>query len=93
MYAIKAAIDDVQARTFAFDAQKTMYGGRRIAAGDPIFVFASENEGGPGLIALGVVTAAAALPKKAGIERQTPRISIAVRRSARAKHRLGRGFV
>jgi hypothetical protein len=33
-----------------------MYGGRRIAKGDTVFVFASENEGGQGLIARGVVT-------------------------------------
>jgi hypothetical protein len=33
-----------------------MYGGKNIAEGDTIFVFASENEGGPGLIAMGVVS-------------------------------------
>jgi len=27
----------------------TMYGGKHIAEGDTIFIFASENEGGPGL--------------------------------------------
>jgi hypothetical protein len=90
VFAIKAAIGNVDAETFVFDEQKTMYGGRRIAAGDPIFVFASENEGGPGLIAFGIVTAAIAIPKKPGIERQTPRVSIAVRRTARAARRLGR---
>ena len=41
-----------------------MYGGRRIAEGDAIFLFASENEGGPGLIASGVVTSAEATPRK-----------------------------
>jgi hypothetical protein len=30
--------------TFAFSAQKTMYGGKHIAKGDTIFVFASERE-------------------------------------------------
>jgi hypothetical protein len=35
-----------------------MYGGKQIAEGDAIFVFASENEGGSGLIAKGVVTSA-----------------------------------
>ena len=34
--------------TFAFTAQKTMYGGKLIAEGDEVFVFASENEGGQG---------------------------------------------
>jgi hypothetical protein len=89
-YVIKAEIGDPRARSFAFDAQKTMYGGRRIAKGDTIFVFASENEGGPGLIASGVVTAASASPKKRGVARQTPRVSIEVRRTAASKRRLGR---
>ncbi|MCU0895448.1 MAG: hypothetical protein MUD06_14245 [Rhodospirillales bacterium] len=89
-YAIKAAIGDPEAATFVFRAQKTMYGGKHIAAGDLIFLFASENEGGSGLIASGIVTSATAVARKAGIDRQTPRVSIAVRRTARAKRRLGR---
>jgi hypothetical protein len=90
MFAIKAEVGDPRAETFAFSAQKTKYGGKRIAEGDTIFVFASENEGGPGLIASGVVTSAAAIAKKPGIARQTPRVSITVRRTALAKRRLGR---
>jgi hypothetical protein len=90
MYAIKVEIGKVNAKTFAFSAQKTMYGGKRIASGDIIFIFASENEGGPGLIARGVVTAAKATPRKPGIERQTPRVGITVKRIALAKRRLGR---
>jgi hypothetical protein len=90
-FAIKAEVSDLRAETFAFTAQKTMYGGKRIAKGDSIFVFASENEGGPGLIASGVVTSAKAIPRKLGIARQTPRVSITVRRTAIAKRRLGRG--
>src|SRR5678815_3558484 len=70
--------------------RKTMYGGKRIAEGDEVFIFASENEGGPGLIARGVVTSSRATPRKPGIERQTPRVSIAVKRTALAKKRLGR---
>src|SRR6187549_2453078 len=89
-YAIKAEVGDTRAATFTFNAQKTMYGGKQIAKGDTIFIFASENEGGPGLIARGVVTSAKAIPRKPGIERQTPRISITVRRTALAKRRLGR---
>ena len=68
-----------------------MYGGKRIAEGDEIFVFASENEGGPGLVARGVVTSARAIAKKRGIARQTPRVSITIRRTALTKRRLGRG--
>jgi len=75
---------------FAFIEQKTMYGGKHIAKGDEIFVFASENEGGAGLIASGIVTAAQAIAKKPGIVRQTPRVSITIERSALAKRRLGR---
>jgi hypothetical protein len=90
IFAIKAAVRDPRAGTFAFSAMKTMYGGKQIAAGDAIFVFASENEGGQGLVASGVVTAARAIPKKRGIARQTPRVSIAVRRSAPARRRRGR---
>jgi hypothetical protein len=90
MFAIKAAVSDPRAKTFAFSAQKTMYGGKRIAKGDTIFVFASENEGGPGLIASGAVTSAKAIAKKHGIARQTPRVSITLRRTALAKRRLGR---
>src|SRR2546429_9742626 len=89
-FAIKAEVRDLRVGMFAFDAQKTMYGGKRIAKGDTIFVFASENEGGPGLIANGVVTSAKAIAKKRGIARQTPRVSITIRHTALAKRRLGR---
>jgi len=90
-YVIKAEVRDPQAETFAFTAQKTMYGGKQIARGDTIFVFASENEGGPGLVARGVVTSAEATPRKPGVARQTPRVSITVRRTALARRPLGRG--
>src|SRR5512140_729080 len=89
-FAIKAAVSDPRARTFAFTTQKTMYGGKHIGRGDIIFVFASENEGGPGLIASGVVTSAKAIARKRGVARQTPRVSITVRRTALVKQRLGR---
>ena len=90
MYAIKAEITNPSAESWAFEAQKTMYGGKHIDVGDEVFVFASENEGGVGLIAAGRVASAKATPKKAGIERQTPRISITVNRTSQAKCRLGR---
>src|SRR3982075_4073846 len=89
-FAIKAEVVDRRARTFAFIAHKTMYGGKHIAEGDTVFVFASENEGGQGLIARGVVTSARAIAKKRGIARQTPRVSISIRRTALAKRSLGR---
>ena len=89
-FAIKAAIDDTQARTFVFTAQKTMYGGRHIAGGDVIFVFASENEGGRGLIARGLVASAEAMARTPGVARQTPRVSIVIRRTALVRQPLGR---
>jgi hypothetical protein len=90
MFAIKAEVSNPRAETFAFSAHKTMYGGKHIAKGDTIFIFASENEGGPGLIANGVVTSATAIAKKTRIARQTPRVSITIRRTALAKRPLGR---
>ena len=90
MFAIKTDVSDPWAETFAFSAQKTMYSGKHIAKGNTIFVFASENEGGLGLIASGAVTSAKAIAKKRGIARQTPRVSITIRRTALAKRRLGR---
>jgi hypothetical protein len=90
MFAIKAEVIDPRAKSFAFAAHKTMYGGKLIAEGDTVFVFASENEGGHGLIARGIVTRAEAIAKKRGIARQTPRVSVTIRRTALAKRPLGR---
>jgi hypothetical protein len=100
-FAIKAEVRDPRAKTFAFTAQKTMYGGKHVAKGDTVFVFASENEGGHGLIARGIVTSAEAVAKKHGhsasttrvnalVTRQTPRVSVSIRRIALAKRPLGR---
>jgi hypothetical protein len=89
-FAIKTEVRDLRAKAFVFTAQKTMYGGKHIAKGDTVFVFASENEGGQGLIARGLVTSAEAIAKKRGVVRQTPRVSIAIKRTALAKRPLGR---
>ena len=89
-FAIKAEVRHERAKAFAFTAQKTMYGGKHIAAGDTVFVFASENEGGSGLIARGVVTSAEAIAKTRGLARQTPRVSVTIKRTALAKRPLGR---
>lgn len=90
MYAIKTEINDPGKSTFEFLRQKTMYGGKKIAAGDTIYIFSSENEGGTGLIARGTVISATATPKRVDVDRQTPRVSIRVRRTALANRRLGR---
>jgi len=89
-FAIKAEIRDLAAEVFTFAAQKTMYGGKQISIGDTIFIFASENEGGCGLIAYGTVASAEAVPRMPGVARQTPRVSITVTRMKLAKRRLGR---
>lgn len=90
MFAIKAEVGDPNSESFVFGNQKTMYGGKQIARGDTIFIFASENEGGSGLVARGTVTSAVAIPRTSGVARQTPRVSIAVSRLSLAKRRLGR---
>jgi len=103
-YVVKAAIADPRAKTFAFAKMRTMYGGKAIAAGDEVFVFASEHDpsspaagasfgaasGGAGLIARGIVTAVTAHAKPRGQARWTPRVSITVTRTARAKRTFGR---
>jgi hypothetical protein len=89
-FAIKAEIRDPRFKALAFAAQKTMYGGKHIAQGDTVFVFASENEGGCGLIARGIVISSEAVAKKRGVARQTPRVNVTIRRTALAKRRLGR---
>lgn len=90
MYAIKTPVKKPKAKSFAFRSQKTMYGGKHIAKGDSIFIFDSENEGGVGLVARGVVTSARPTPRIPGVQRQTPRVSITVRRTGLVKKRLGR---
>ena len=90
VYAIKVQVVDPRAKTFTFTAQKTMYGGKLIAEGDEVFVFASENEGGRGLVARGKVILAEAVQKKPGVARQTPRVSVTIKRTALAKRSMGR---
>jgi hypothetical protein len=92
-FVIKAEVSDPRAKTFTFIAQKTMYGGKHIAEGDTVFVFASENEGGQGLIARGEVASVAAVAKKVGVTRQTPRVSVVIRRTELAKRPLGRNEI
>lgn len=87
-FAIKALLDDVHAAQFEFTACKTMYGGKAIAAGDRLFVFADGPGGGPGLVAMGTVTWAEPLPRTPGVARETQRVSIRVRRDAPVRRPL-----
>lgn len=89
-YVIKAEISDPDSTIFEFNAAKTMYGGKRISAGDTAFLFASENEGGWGLLARTTVTCAVALPSLQGPARQTPRVHVRAERTALARQPLGR---
>ncbi len=89
-FAIKAEVSVLDAVRYAFPSQKTMYGGKTIAVGDTVFLFASENEDGPGLIARGVVVAREDIPRMADVARQTPRVSVTVERRSTARTRLGR---
>jgi hypothetical protein len=90
LFAIKAAISDPRATEFSFPRQKTMYKGKSIGVGDTVYVFASENEGGRGLIAKGRVIQARAIPLDPSLERQTPRVSVRIRRTKRSRRQLGR---
>ena len=89
-YAIKVEIQYPRVKAFVFTRAEDHVWGKHIAEGDIVFVFASENEGGKGLIARGVVTSAAAVAKKRSIARQTPRVSVTIRRTALARRPFGR---
>ena len=89
-FAIKAEIDDPARRLSRSPRKRRCMAASTSPKATTIFVFASENEGGTGLIARGVVISAAAVAKKRGIERQTPRVSVTVKRTALAKQPLGR---
>jgi hypothetical protein len=91
-FVVKAAITEANAKRFTFLNQKTMYGGKSIRVKDEIFVIWSENEGGPGLIARGIVTSVTPTPIRRTVTkiRRTPRVSITIRRTATVKRSLGR---
>lgn len=89
VFVIKAEVRELR-EILEFTAQKTMYGGKSITKGDVVFIFASENGGGRGLIARGIVSAAESIAKKTGITRQTPRVSVTVNRIEAAKRPSGR---
>lgn len=89
-YALKAALPDAGAASGHFGAQKTMYGGQHIAARDMVYRFYSENSGGRGRVARGVVRAVSACPPRPGLARQTPLVSLTVDRQASVRHPLGR---
>ena len=56
-FVVKAAPRPDGAERFEFD-EKTMWRGKDVRAGDEVFIFAAEHNGGRGLYARGVVTQA-----------------------------------
>ena len=71
MYLIKTEINATEANAWSFERQKTMYGGKLISTGDTLYIFASETEGGIGLIAKGIVIAAEPTPRREGDRRRS----------------------
>lgn len=91
-FVVKAQVANACANVFLFREMKTMYGGKHIAYGDRVFVFASETSGGQGLIGRGSVVAAESVPLRGDVARQTPRVSITIARDALSPNKpLGRG--
>ncbi|WP_216665288.1 hypothetical protein [Pseudoruegeria sp. HB172150] len=81
-YIVKATPVDAGPGEVVTFVEKTMYGGKKIAPGDEVFVFASDHEGGRGLSSRGTVLGVAPGP---GI-----RLTIMVRLTAMAKRPFGR---
>ena len=62
--------------------EKTMWRGKDVRAGDAVFIFAAEHNGGRGLYARGVVTEA--------VRGEGSRVSLTVKRTSAATRPLGR---
>ena len=92
-FAIKAPVADPGAAEFRFEECKTMYGGRTVTIGDTVFIFARESAAGDGLVALAIVTATNPTARALGVARQTPRVSLTLRRMASAPGPLRRADV
>lgn len=85
-FVAKAEIGDV-GDVVRLPGQKTMYGGKKIVAGDEVFLFSDEARGGVGLVARCEVTAAVRLPTAPGL---VPLVDVELRVVGRAVRRLGR---
>ena len=72
-----------------FPAHKTMYGGRKIASGDTVFLFV-RGPGGAALTGKAAVLTATAVPPLPDIARQTPRVSVTLRMEAQPVRPLTR---
>jgi hypothetical protein len=81
-FVVKAAPQPEGADWLKFD-EKTMWRGKDVRAGDEVFIFAAEHNGGRGLYARGVVTGA--------VRGVGSRVSLTVKRAGTATRPLGRG--
>ncbi len=81
-FVVKAAPQPVGADWLKFD-EKTMWRGKDVRAGDEVFIFAAEHNGGHGLYARGVVTEA--------VRGVGSRVSLTVQRTRAATWPRGRG--
>ena len=84
-YAVKAVLGGAVPEVLVLERQKTMYGGKAVAAGDRVFVF----DRAVGLVAWGLVEAAEALPREEGV----PRVSVTLRRQGQVVRPFGRAEV
>ncbi len=80
-FVVKAAPQPAGADWYRFD-EKTMWRSKDVRAGDEVFIFAAEHNGGHGLYAHGVVAEAS---RGVGI-----RVSLTVKRTGAATRPLGR---
>ena len=83
-YAVKAVLGRQVPPVLVLERQKTMYGGKGVAAGDRVFVF----DRALGLVAWGLVEAAALLPREG-----VPRVSVTLRRQGQVVRVFGRAEV
>ena len=81
-FVVKAAPRPEGTDWLMFD-EKTMWRGKDVRAGDEVFIFAAEHNGGHGLYAGGVVTEA--------VRGVGSRVSLTVKRTGTATRFLGRG--
>ncbi len=81
-FVVKAAPRQDGADWLNFD-EKTMWRGKNVRAGDEVFIFAAEHNGGRGLYARGAVTEA--------VRGVGSRVTLTVKRTGTATRPLGRG--
>lgn len=92
-YAIKAPLAAALPRKITFRAQKSMYGGRRIQSGDVVFLFQGVPDAQRGLRARGVVADVNAIPRRTGVLRETPRVTVVVTEVSAVRQALARDAV